>query len=162
MDTTYTGTLQISVASALGMSPIPGATVTISPRTFFIPRHYSTALFWVQYSGNGGRIWTGTGVRFGDSGRWIFPAADSYESPECDRGRRKRSLQRDLFHLVGKCYLCQYPADSVFYLEQGLHGVVERAVVIRGKNKVICQELMVNINTRKIRWLRHEFDIVAL
>ena len=29
-DTTYTGTLQISVVSALGMSPIPGATVTIS------------------------------------------------------------------------------------------------------------------------------------
>ncbi len=30
MDTTYTGTLQISVVSALGMSPIPGATVIIS------------------------------------------------------------------------------------------------------------------------------------
>ena len=29
-DTTYTGTLQISVVSALGMSPISGATVTIS------------------------------------------------------------------------------------------------------------------------------------
>ena len=29
-DTTYTGTLQISVVSALGMSPIPSATVTIS------------------------------------------------------------------------------------------------------------------------------------
>ena len=29
-DTTYTGTLQISVVSALGRSPIPGATVTIS------------------------------------------------------------------------------------------------------------------------------------
>lgn len=29
-DTTYTGTLQISVVSALGMAPIPGATVTIS------------------------------------------------------------------------------------------------------------------------------------
>ena len=29
-DTTYTGTLQISVVSALGMSPIPGATVIIS------------------------------------------------------------------------------------------------------------------------------------
>ena len=29
-DTTYTGTLQISVVSALGMSPIPGAMVTIS------------------------------------------------------------------------------------------------------------------------------------
>lgn len=29
-DTTYTGTLQISVVSALGMSPIPGATFTIS------------------------------------------------------------------------------------------------------------------------------------
>lgn len=30
MDTTYTGTLQISVVSALGMTPIPGATVTVS------------------------------------------------------------------------------------------------------------------------------------
>ena len=30
MDTTYTGTLQISVVSALGMSPIPGATVIVS------------------------------------------------------------------------------------------------------------------------------------
>ena len=30
MDTTYTGTLEISVVSALGMSPIPGATVIIS------------------------------------------------------------------------------------------------------------------------------------
>ena len=30
MDTTYTGTLQISVVSALGLSPIPGAAVTIS------------------------------------------------------------------------------------------------------------------------------------
>ena len=30
MDTTYTGTLQISVVSTLGMSPIPGATVTVS------------------------------------------------------------------------------------------------------------------------------------
>ena len=28
--TTYTGTLQISVVSALGMSPIPDATVTVS------------------------------------------------------------------------------------------------------------------------------------
>ena len=30
METTYTGTLQISVVSALGMTPIPGATVTVS------------------------------------------------------------------------------------------------------------------------------------
>ena len=30
MDTTYTGTLQISVVSALRMTPIPGATVTVS------------------------------------------------------------------------------------------------------------------------------------
>ena len=30
MDTTYIGTLQISVVSALGMTPIPGATVTVS------------------------------------------------------------------------------------------------------------------------------------
>ena len=36
------------------------------------------------------------------------------------------------------------------------------SVLIRGKNKVICQELMVRINARKISWLRHEFDIVAL
>lgn len=37
MDTTYTGTLQISVVSALGMTPIPGATVTVSYTGIRIP-----------------------------------------------------------------------------------------------------------------------------
>ena len=73
-DTTYTGTLQISVVSALGMSPISGATVTISytgdpdspietlttgsatERTVFISGDYGTALFGIQHSGDRRRL----------------------------------------------------------------------------------------------------------
>lgn len=85
METTYTGTLQISVVSALGMTPIPGATVTVSytgdpdspletmttdesgqtptitldappERAFFISGYYGTALFGVQHSGDCRRL----------------------------------------------------------------------------------------------------------
>ena len=52
--------------------------------------------------------------------------------------------------------------DFVFYVEQGLYRMVGEYIEIRGRDKILSNEVRVLIKPKKIRWLRKEYDIVAM